>query len=285
MAASVSGLAVAKDLEDVEDLEIDLLLEGVYRRFGHDFRGYRRDVVRSRLQAVMRDAGVATVSALQDKVMHDEASGSALLLAMRPRSVAMFDDVAYFRALREKVLPWLRSFPAPKVWIAECATTEEVSSLAILLAEEGLHDRTQVYATASSELFLQEAQAGTFRLDRGPEYAENYHKSGGRTDLADYYHQANGKGTFHAELYANVTWAQYNLATDASFNEFQLIICRHAFCDFGAALQRRVLQLFADSMPLFGMLSVDCDEGLKEAPFPLRFTEMAGAQSLYRRIL
>lgn len=271
--------------QGVEDIEIDLLLEGVYRRFGQDFRGYRRESIRLRLHALMRGAGLETVSALQDRVMHDPAAGNLLLRALSIQPTALFDNPAYFQALRGVVVPWLRSCPSPRIWVAECVSAEEVCALAILLAEEGLHDKTQIFATAANESLLEEARAGEFALDRWPEYAENYRKCGGKADFADYCHEDCGKAVFNAELRANVIWAQYNLVTDASFNEFQLIVCRNALPDFGSALHRRTLQLFHDSMPVFGILSVDSNEGLREAPIVSRYKAIAEGQGLYRRVV
>ena len=275
---------MADHMQTVEDLEIDLLLEGVYRRFGQDFRGYRRESVRQRLHALMRGAGLKTVSSLQDRVMHDDAASEVLLRALSIQPAALFDDPAYFHALREVMVPWLRSCPSPRIWVAECVAPEEVCALSILLAEEGLHDKTQIFATAANESLLEDAKAGEFPLERWPEYAENYRKCGGRADFADYCGETHGKGVFSAALRANVTWAQYSLATDASFNEFQLIVCRNALSDFGAALHRRTLQLFYDSMPLFGILSVGSDDGLNAAPFVSRYKAIAEGQGIYRRV-
>jgi len=268
----------------IEDLEIDLLLEGMYRRFGQDFRGYRRDVVRRRLHGLMDAVGVSTVSALQDRVMHDEAAAGALPRALCARAAALFDEPGYFLALREKVVPLLRSSPSPKIWVAECTAAEDVGALSILLAEEGLQGKTQIFATAADDALLQEVRSGGFPLERWPEYAANYRESGGKADLADYCREENGRGVFRDELRSDVTWAQYNLATDASFNEFQLIVCRRALRDFGTGLHRRALQLFFDSMPLFGILSVDAEDGLRAAPVASRYKPIAQGQGLYRRV-
>lgn len=275
---------MADHTQSVEDLEIDLLLEGVYRRFGQDFRGYRRESVRHRLHALMRGAGLKTVSSLQDRVMHDASASDLLLRALTMQPAGLFDDPGYFHALRQAMVPWLRSCPSPRVWVAECVAAEEVCALAILLAEEGLHEKTQIFATAANESLLEEAKAGEFALDRWSEYTENYRKCGGRANFADYCSKAHGKAVFSTELRSNVTWAQYSLATDASFNEFQLIVCRNALSDFGVALSRRTLQLFYDSMPLFGILSVRGDDGLNAAPFVSRYKAIAEAQGLYRRV-
>lgn len=272
-------------MESVEDLETDLLLEGIYRRFGHDYRGYQREILKAKVRALMQRIGVGTVSGLQDRVMHDPATGDAMLQALSARPAAFFDDPAYFHALRDAMVPWLRSCPSPRIWIAECVSAEEVGALAILLAEEGLQDRTQIFATAENEALLQAASACSFALDQLPEYEENYRKSGGKANLADYCRQENGRAIFSPHLRSSITWAQYSLASDASFNEFQLIVCRRALSDFGIALRRRTLQLFYDSMPLFGILSVDRSDELEAAPFGSRYKSIADGHGLYRRVI
>jgi chemotaxis protein methyltransferase CheR len=284
MAASLDG-ADAEDMGAVEALEIDLLLEGVFRRFGHDFRGYRREPLRARIRQAMRAAGLATVSALQDSVMHDAAAGEALLRALGARPVELFDRPDYFRALRATIVPWLRSCPSPRIWLAECGSAEEVCSLAILLEEERLYDRTQIFATGSNEALLREARQGGFAPDSFARYEENYRNSGGLGSLSDYCGGQGARGVFSTALYRNVTWAQYSLVTDASFNEFELIVCRSGLAEFGAPLQRRVLQLFHQSLPLFGVLAADRSEELRAAPFNLLYRQIDERQGLYRRVL
>lgn len=276
--------AMEDEAGTLEDLEIDLLLEGVFRHFGHDFRGYRRETLRRRLHAQMQCEGVATVSALQARVMHDAAAGGALLRALSARPVALFEQPAFFRALRPALVPLLRSCPVPRIWVAECVAAEEVCALAMLLAEDQLLGRTQIFATAANEALLQEAREGRFSLERLPQYAHNYRESGGKSELAAYYGERDGQGVFSEQLRSSVTWAQYSLATDASFNEFQLVLCRHAFADFGAVLRHRALQLFCDSMPLFGILGVDGAGGLDSPPFAHRYRGHAGCAGLYQRV-
>jgi chemotaxis protein methyltransferase CheR len=284
MAASLAD-STAADMQTLEDVEIDLLLEGVFRYFGHDFRGYRRELLRERLRALMRNARLPTISALQERILHDRAMRDHFLHALASRRGALFDDADYFHALRNVAVPLLRSCPSPRIWIAECLSSEEVCSLAILLAEEQLYDRTQIFATAANEAVLQEAKLGAFELDRLPQYAENYRRSGGRTQLADYVGRSGEQGMFSEAIRGNVTWAQYNLATDASFNEFQLIVCRHALSDFGASLQRRTLQLFHDSMPLFGILSVGEKTAIAAPPFVVCYKTLSEQHGLYRRVV
>jgi chemotaxis protein methyltransferase CheR len=271
-------------MQSVEDLEIDLLLEGVFQCFGYDFRGYQREPLRRKLYQLMQNDGLKTVSALQERVMHDVAASDALLRALSVHPAGLFDDPAHFRALRDALGPWLRSCPSPKVWIAECGSMEEAGTLAILLAEEQVYSKTRIFATVANEGLLQDASKGSFALDRFGEYEENYYRSGGKKTLADYCVEDNGRMFFRPELRSNITWAQYNLATDASFNEFELIVCRRTLCDFGAALRRRALQLFCDSLPLFGILSVDEKSELDDPGFARQFKTICGVNGLYRRI-
>lgn len=217
--------------------------------------------------------------------MHNAATSSALLRALSMRRAALFENPAYFAALRTAIVPWLRSCPAPKVWVAECVCAEEVCALAILLAEEGLYDKTQIFATAANEDLLREAREGGFALACLPEYARNYRDSGGRRELTDYCSQSGDMAVFSPQLLGNITWAQYNLATDASFNEFQLILCRSALPEFGMPLRRRTLQLFYDSMPIFGILGTGYDGGLDATPFVSRYQPLAREQGVYRRVV
>jgi chemotaxis protein methyltransferase CheR len=284
MVASIDN-ATRTSAQSVEELEIDLLLEGVFRRFGHDFRGYRRQPLIAKLRVLMRRLGVNTVSALQDRVMHDALTGDALLRALSMRNAAFFDDPAYFIALRAAMVPLLRSCPVPRIWIAECVSAEEVCALAIMLVEEGLYDKTQIFATTANDALLQEASQGSFARARLPEYTQNYRKIGGRRALDDYCCEANDMVVFSSQLRSNITWAQYNLTTDASFNEFQLIICRSALPEFGMLLRCRTLQLFYESMPVFGILGVGCDVGVDATPLVSRYQPVAKEQGVYRRVV
>jgi chemotaxis protein methyltransferase CheR len=275
---------LSDDLQAVESLEIDLLLEGVYRRFGLDYRGYRREAVRRKLHAQMQQEATLTVSGLQEKVMHDPAACERLLHSLGSRPASLFGDVDYVRSLREVMVPWLRSCASPRVWVAECASAEEVCGLAILLEEEGLRDKTQIFATAASEEVLNEARACRFPGERMEEYAENYRRAGGRGELSRYIGMRGRESVFADDLRSNVVWAQYSLATDASFNEFQLITCRGAMAEFGSALRNRTLQLFHDSMPLFGLLSVELEKEADLASFGRCYRPLDAGRGLYRRM-
>jgi chemotaxis protein methyltransferase CheR len=283
MAASVV-IRPEPDGQSVEDLEIDLLLEGVFQRFGHDFRGYRRAPLAQKLRQLTQRLGLRTILSLLDRVVHDEAVAEALLRSLCTRPAGMFDDPEHYLALREAVGPWLRSSPSPKVWIAECASVEEAGSLAILLAEEQLYSKTRIFATVASEVALRDARQGGFAPERMAEYEENYRRGGGKATLAEYCVEEGGRMYFAPGVLKNVTWAQYNLATDASFNEFELILCHRALADFGPALRRRALQLFHESMPLFGLLGIDEKSGYDDTRFMSNFRALNLRCGLFRRI-
>lgn len=255
MASSVSVSALHAE-QYIEDLEIDLLLEGTVRQSGHDFRGYLREPLRQRLHALLRQQGVDCVSALQAQVMHDPEAARELLRTLYRNASSLFGEPSYYRILREQMVPWLRSMPVPRIWIAECVAAEDVCSLAIVLAEEGLHDRTQIFATAADESLLHEARRGEFAAERVEACLANYRDAGGKGSLLGYFSESAGRLKLSEALLGNIVWAQHSLMTDASFNEFQLIVCRHAFSQFGPALRSRVLELFRNSLPMLGVVAL-----------------------------
>lgn len=267
---------------DIEDVEIDLLLEGICRRYGEDFRAYERHFLRRKAIDFMHARGLDTISALQNLVLHDTAAASDLCQAFVVQQSAIFDDVDEFKALRDKIGPLLGSYVAPKIWIAECLCAEEVFSFAILLMEEGHYDRSLIFATCSNEAVLQEIKKGAFSPDRIAAYEENYRQSGGRRSFAEYYEIRGDRAVFHESLHSRIIWAQYNLCTDSSFNEFQFISCRKSYASFGKPLQRRILTLFNDSLSRFGILNVDAGIDTECSSLFMNYREL-GRRSIYRR--
>jgi chemotaxis protein methyltransferase CheR len=255
--AALTGYLTMEGGLATEELEIELLLEALFQRFGHDFRSYDRPTLRRKLHEVMKARALNTVSSLQDRVLHDPGAGAALLRALSVQPAALFDDPEQARQLRIVLAASLRASAVPKVWLAECAGPEQAWSLAILLAEEQLHLRTEIYATVANEEMLAAASLASFPAERMEQYQESYFRSGGTAQLADYFDIQDGRATLLASLRSRITWAQYNLVTDASFNEFQLIICQRALRDFGPMLRQRVIRLFHDSLSLFGVLGLD----------------------------
>jgi chemotaxis protein methyltransferase CheR len=240
-----------------EDLEIELLLEALFQRFGADFRGYDRPALRRKLQAVMRARALHTVSSLQERVLHEPGAASSVLRALAAAPAGLFDHPELARQLRIVLAASLRASAVPKVWLAECAGVGEAWSLAILLAEEQLHARTEIYATMANEELLGEVRTASLPAARMAEFQESYERSGGSGNVADYFEVSDGAATLVPQLRSRITWAQYSLVTDASFNEFEAIICRRALPDFGPLLRQRVLRLFHDSLARFGILGID----------------------------
>lgn len=244
-------------LEATGELEIDLLLEALYQRFGVDFRAYERAALRRKLHELMRSRTLATVSQVQDRALHDPDTRAVLLRTLSVQPALLFDDPLQARQLRTVLASTLRASAVPKIWLAECAGAEEAWSLAILLADEQLHTRTEVFATVANEDLLGDVDEASIPMERMEQYQQNYLKSGGTANLADYFDVRGKRAVLVPALRSRITWAQYNLVTDASFNEFQLIVCKRALGDFGPALRRRTLQLFHDSLSLFGVVGLD----------------------------
>jgi chemotaxis protein methyltransferase CheR len=268
----------------LERLEIELLLEAVYRHYGFDFRGYAYASLRRRVWKRIQAEGLGTVSDLQAAVLHDPEVLDRLLDDLSVNVTAMFRDPAFFLAFRERVVPLLRTYPFFRIWHAGCSTGEEVYSMAILLEEEGLYDRARVYATDMNERVLRQARAGIFPLERMQEYTDNYIRAGGRRSFSEYYTAGYGGALFHPALLRNVVFAQHNLVTDRSFSEFNAILCRNVLIYFDKALQSRVHRLFYDSLATFGVLALGGKETLRFSAFEECFEPVAPAEKVYRKV-
>lgn len=249
-----TGFAAA---QATEELEIELLLEAVYQRFGFDFRGYARPKLRDKLFALLRARGLTTISSLQERVLHEAGVAQEVVRALAVPQAALFDLPEDTRRMRSALGDSLRPTALPKVWLAEPAGVAEAWTLAILLAEEKLYGRTEVFATLASDDLLLEARSATLPVAQLAESQAQYEASGGTGRLADYFEVSNGEARLLPRLRERITWAQYSLVTDASFQEFHGIVCRRALPDFGPVLRQRVLRLFRDSLSLFGVLGLD----------------------------
>jgi chemotaxis protein methyltransferase CheR len=240
----------------IEELEIDLLLEALHRRFGLDFRGYDRPRLARRVLALMREHRLATVSRLQERVLHHDAAARALLRALTVAPAAPFEDPAWARELRTVLGSALRPSPLPKVWLAECAGVGEAWTLAIVLAEEGVGARTEIYATLANDELAGEMRDASLPAASLEACQRCYEQSGGSGDLSAYFEIDGERASLKQHLKGRITWAQYSLVTDASFNEFDAIVCARALAEFGPVLRRRVLRLFHDSLACFGVLGI-----------------------------
>ncbi|MES2950865.1 MAG: CheR family methyltransferase [Pseudomonadota bacterium] len=268
----------------LEDLEIDLLLEAVFQRLGFDFRDYDRGTLKHKILALMQSESVATVSALQDRVLHDPRTSLALLQTIAHPAAALFADPLHLRLLRERVVGHLRSYPEPSIWIAECSSAQTAWTMAILLEEEQLYHKTLIYATGASADVPRMGWQTTVSAAYVGKCEANYRDSGGKARLADYFDAQADQMVLRPRLQRNIVWAQHSLVTDASFNEFQLILCRGARLDFGPLLRSRALHLFHDSLSRFGMLSIDVCPAAEVLRLPTAYQPVCVEQGLFKRI-
>jgi chemotaxis protein methyltransferase CheR len=268
----------------LERIEIELLLEAVHRHYGFDFRAYAYSSLRRRVWKRIHAEGLATVSALQDRVLHDADVMERLLEDLSVTVTAMFRDPGFYAAFRERVVPILRTYPFIRIWHAGCSTGEEVYSMAILLQEEDLYDRARVYATDMNEAVLRRAREGIFPLERMQEYTENYIRGGGRRSFSEYYTAGYSGALFDAGLKRNVVFAQHNLVTDRSFSEFNVVLCRNVLIYFDKALQSRVHGLFYDSLTMFGILALGSKESLRFSKYEGSYEPLVPSEKIYRKV-
>jgi chemotaxis protein methyltransferase CheR len=269
----------------LERIEIEMLLEAVFRHYGFDFRSYAYASLRRRLWKRAHADDIATISGLQDQILHDPAAMERLLMDLSVNVTSMFRDPGFYRAFREHVIPLLRTYPFIRIWHAGCSTGEEVYSMSILLREEGLYDRSRIYATDINEAVLLTARAGIYPVDRMQEYTQNYIRSGGTSSFSEYYTAAYGGALFSPSLRENVVFAQHNLVTDRSFSEFNVILCRNVMIYFDHSLQNRVHQLFYESLPVYGILALGSKESLRFSRYEECFETVCAPEKIYRKVI
>lgn len=276
-------LSTAEDDRELERLELELLLEAIHQRYGYDFRGYARASLRRRLWRRADLEGLRSLSGLQERVLHDPGGMQRLLADLSINVTAMFRDPGFHAALRDRVLPLLRTNPFNRVWVAGCSTGEEVVSLAIALREEGMLERARIYATDMDAEVLARARAGAFPLEKLQDYTRNYLAAGGAEAFSAYYAVRGDQAVFDPALLRDVVFAQHNLATDGSFNEFDLVVCRNVLIYFGRRLQDRVLGLFDESLSRRGVLALGRKETLHGTIVDARYAPLVDAEKIYRR--
>ncbi|MCF8033202.1 MAG: protein-glutamate O-methyltransferase CheR [Desulfarculaceae bacterium] len=252
----------------MEQIEIDLLLEAVYRRYGYDFRSYARASIERRVRQFLSRQGLGSIMELTDQVLHDPKLFSSLARYFSIAVTELFRDPWAYRVLREKVVPVLQTWPHFKVWHAGCSSGEEVYSLAILLREEEVYHRSTIYATDFNDSVLQQAREGIYEIDRLKDATRNYQGAGGKASFSDYYHARYGAAVMDGSLRERIVFSNHNLVTDTVFSEMHLIFCRNVLIYFDRGLQNRVLKLFDESLVNGGFLCL----GSKE---DIQFTEVA----------
>ena len=257
------SISVEEDCSELEKIEISLLLEGIYRYYGHDFRNYVFPSVRRRIIQRCRLEKCESISELTNKLLHEPDCMMRLFQDFLINVTEMFRDPSFFLSFRENVVPKLRDYEDIRIWHAGCSTGEEAYSMAILLDEEGLYSRSRLYATDINEGYLERAREGSYPLAQMKNYTKNYQQAGGKRAFSEYYTVKDGRVRFKSSLSENILFAPHNLVTDKSFNEFHVIICRNVLIYFDSTLQKRVQRLFVDSLVSGGFLGLGRKESIK----------------------
>ena len=270
--------------EFLEKLEITLLLEGIYSYYGYDFRNYVFSSIRRRIWYRIRAERLSSVSSLQEKVLHDPCMMDRLLKDFSIHISEMFRDPPFFKSFRTNVVPLLKELPFVRIWHAGCSTGEEVYSMAILLHEEGLYNKTRIYATDMNEDLLKKAKDGVYSVDKMPTYRDSYQLAGGIRELANYLEVRQDKAVFHPFLKKNLVFAQHNLVTDYSFNEFHVILCRNVMIYFDRTLHNRVHGLFYESLCPSGILGLGDKESIAFNDYSHCYEDFDSDQKIYRKV-
>jgi chemotaxis protein methyltransferase CheR len=285
MAVSLNSNRVfAEDERKLQALEIELLLTGLAERYGYDFRHYARASLTRRIRKAMDNEKVSSVSALQSKLLHDADAAMRFVATVSVHTTAMFRDPDVYRALRNDVIPMLRTYPFVRIWHAGCSSGEEVYSLAILLEEVGLYDRCRIYATDISDAILEKARQGVFPLRSMREHTQAYQRAGGTQDFSSYYLTDHESAVFRKSLRRQLVFSQHNLVCDSVFNEFQLVVCRNVLLYFDETLRRRAQELFHASLSNFGVLVLGKKESLRFTEYEPAYQELKDGLRIYRRI-
>ncbi|MEE8398904.1 MAG: protein-glutamate O-methyltransferase CheR [Desulfobacterales bacterium] len=279
----MSGLNKDMDKITTESIEINLLVEALNQKYGYDFSHYAEASFKRRIHHFLSKTGGGRVSELIPRLLYDIDFFKSFILTLSIPVTEMFRDPFVYRMLREKVVPYLKTYPFIKIWHAGCASGEEVYSLAILLKEEGLYDRAIIYATDFNDDTLERAKNGIYPIDRIKEYTVNYQRAGGRKSLSTFYYSKYDSVIMNKELKKNIVFASHNLAADSAFGEMHLILCRNVMIYFDKVLQNRVLRLFHESLAARGFLCLGTKESLKFSAIEHHFESIGDAEKIYQR--
>ena len=268
----------------VEEIEFYLLLEAIYQSYGYDFRDYAPASLKRRIRKCMNDLGVKTISAFQDKILHEKKSFTGFLNTVSIDVTSMFRDPDFFLAVKQKIFPMLKNLPFIRIWHAGCATGEEIYSLAILLKEEKLYDKARIYATDMNDVVLEKGKNGIFPLKNIQDYTKNYQNAGGENDFSRYYTAKYDHAVMNSSLKQNIVWAQHNLVTDGSFNEFDIVFCRNTMIYFNQPLQEHVHKLILDSLAIGGTLGLGKKESFHSSSFRDNYVDIDDKVKLFKRV-
>ncbi len=268
---------------DLTDIELEVLKEAIFRRYGYDFRHYAKASFRRRSEYFLDKTDFTTISELVPRIIHDKSFFESFFYNLCITVSEMFRDPSVFKVIRNKVVPMLRTFPFVKVWVAGCATGEEAYTMAILLQEEGLYHRAQIYATDFNEEALARAKKGIFSIERIKEFTRNYLRAGGRKSFSDYCLARYDSAIMNKELKENIVFANHNLASDSVFGEMHLILCRNVLIYFDKTLQNRVLALLNDSLVHNGFLCLGSKESLYFSEVAASFNAISEGKKIFQK--
>lgn len=269
---------------DLEAIECQLLLEGIYRHYGYDFRDYAAASMKRRILNAVHGEKLNSISGLQEKVLHDPAAMERLMSYILVHMTEMFRDPSLYLTFRRKVIPLFKEQPYVRIWHSGCSTGEEVYSLAILLREEGLYKRCRIYATDINDMVLQKAKAGRFDMHLMRDFTRNYVRAGGKRSFSEYYAAKDDVAIFNHDLIENITFSRHNLVTDTSFNEFDIIFCRNVLIYFNQTLQARAHNLIYESLSMSGLLVLGRNEMLRFSPHENDYLTFEASEKLYHKV-
>lgn len=272
-----------KEKIENEDIEIQLLFQGIYLKYGYDFRNYSSTHMKRRVLRRMSIAGLDKISEMQYNLLYDKKFFEVLLSDLSINFTEMFRDPSFYKAFRKNVIPILKTYPFVRIWHAGCSTGEEVYSMAILLKEEGLYEKVQIYATDFNIKALEKAKKGIYSIDDIKAYTHNYQQSGGTSSFADYYTAKYDSAIIDQSLKKKITFAEHNLVTDGVFGEMHVIICRNVLIYFNRNLQSNVINLFSESLSNGCFLCLGSKESVKFSSSTDNFETFSDSEKIYRK--
>lgn len=270
--------------DDPEEIEVKLLLEGIFLFYGYDFREYATGSIMRRIRKSMNEEKADTISSLQEKILHNPSCMERFLINVSINTTAMFRDPKFYLSFRKKIIPEISKLPFIRIWQAGCSTGEEAYSLAILLLEEGLYEKSRIYATDMNYKVIEKAKSGIFPVRVMKDYTSNYIESGGKNSFSEYYRAEYENAIFHHFLQKNIVWAEHNLVTDSSFNEFHIIMCRNVMIYFNNFLQERVHRIFYDSLSSGGFLCIGDKETINLTCYENSYELLDAKEKIYRKV-
>ncbi len=268
---------------DTQNIEIELLLEAIYRKYGYDFRDYSRAHVKRRILHRLVDSGLKSVSEIQGQILYDKKCFEKLIKDLSINVTEMFRDPNFYKTVRQEVIPVLKTYPYIKIWHAGCSTGEEVYSFAIMLKEEGLYNRTQIYATDFNRSVIEIAKKGIYSIENIKNYTVNYQKSGGKSSFSDYYIAKYDSVILDQSLKQNIVFAEHNLVTDSVFAEVNMIVCRNVLIYFNRELQNKVLRLFDESLVKGGFLGLGSKETIMFSEINSHYDVVSEKEKIYKK--